>query len=286
MIRRRLWQAAAVGAIAMSGLDPDEDPWAPDRPSAARMYDYYLGGSHHFAIDRQMADQAIALWPDLPRLMATNRAFMYRAVRYLSAQGVDQFLDIGSGLPTVGNVHEIAKHANPLAHVVYVDIDRMAVALARDILKDEAHVIAVEGDVRVPNRILQSYEVRRQLDFNQPIGLLLVALLHFIVDDEVAVESVRTLTNALAPGSYLVITHATNETRPELAREHEQLYARTPTPLKMRTRAGIAEFFRGLELVEPGLVFMPLWRPDGSYDEFRDDPERSSRFACMGRKPA
>ena len=249
------------------------------------MYDYYLVGSHSFAVDRRMAEQAIAMWPDLPRIAFANRAFLRRSVCFLTEQGIDQFLDIGSGLPTVGNVHEIAIRANSSARVVYVDIDPVAVAVSQNMLRGQSNVAAIEGDLREPVQILRHPQVRQVLDFTRPVGVLLVGVLHFVREDDVAWQSVRTLCEAVAPGSYLAMTHASNETRPELAREHEQLYARTPNPLKTRSLAEITRLLEDFQLVEPGLVFMPLWRPDGPDDLFLDDPERSSGFAAVGRKP-
>jgi SAM-dependent methyltransferase len=265
--------------------------WAPpeawaDRPNAARMYDYYLGGYHNFEPDREMAKQAIALWPDLPLIMRANRAFLRRAVTYLIGQGIDQFLDIGSGIPTVGNVHQVAKRANPDARVVYVDIDPVAVTQSRAILRGTPGVAAVQADVRAPERILGDPEVRALLDFGRPVAVLLVAVLHFVTDEAVAERSVRLLREALAPGSYLVICHASYEGVPAQREEHEALYARTPTPLKMRSRSKIQRFFAGFDMVEPGLVYIPLWRPERPDDLFVDEPERCTGFAGVGRKPS
>ena len=264
--------------------------WIPtdiplDRPSAARMYDYYLGGHHNFAIDRTMAEQAVAMWPDLPLIMRANRAFLRRAVNFLVDEGILQFLDIGSGIPTVGNVHEVAQRSKPAARVVYVDIDPIAVAHSAAILQDNPHATVIRGDVREPAQILDHPEIRRLLDVRQPLAVLLVALLHFIPDDEAAYRSVSALREALAPGSYLVISHASYEGMPQESREHEQLYTRTATPLKMRSHAEIARFFDGFELVQPGLVYIPLWRPEGPDDLFLDQPERCTGFAAIGRKP-
>jgi hypothetical protein len=264
--------------------------WVPadiplDRPSAARMYDYYLGGSHNFEIDRKAAEQAIAMWPELPLIMQANRTFLRRAVNYLSSEGVAQFLDIGSGMPTVSNVHEVAQRANPAARVVYVDIDPIAVAHSEALLRGNPNAAIIQGDARRPEQILDHPQVRRLLDLRQPLAVLLVALLHFLVDDEEAHRAVRALREALAPGSYLVVSHASYEGMPEKSREHEQLYARMPTPLRMRSRAAIARFFDGFELVEPGIVFLPLWRPEGPHDLFLDQPERCTGFAGVGRKP-
>jgi SAM-dependent methyltransferase len=249
------------------------------------MYDYYLGGHHNFQIDRQVGEQAIALWPDLPLIMRANRAFLRRAVNYIVAQGVTQFLDIGSGIPTVGNVHEVAQRADPTARVVYVDIDPIAVAHSEFILRGTSNVSVLRGDVRDPEAILAHPEVERLLDFRQPLAVLLVALLHFTTDNVEASAAVQTLRDALAPGSFLVISHASPEGMPQESREHEELYRRTPTPLRMRTRREIERFFGDFELIEPGLVFLPLWRPEGRDDVFLDQPERCTGFAAVGRKP-
>ena len=265
--------------------------WAPpdvplDRPSAARMYDYYLGGFHNFELDRQVAEQAIALWPDLPLIMRANRGFLRRAVTYLVGQGIDQFLDIGSGIPTVGNVHEVAHRGDPEAHVVYVDIDPIAVAHSRAILQATPNVAAIQADLRKPGQILADPQVHALLDLGRPIAVLVVAVLHFLPDDLEAAGSIRVLRDALAPGSYLVISHATYEGMPEKSREHEELYARTPNPLKTRSHAEIQAFLGDFELIEPGLVYLPLWRPEGADDLFLDHPERCSGFAGVARKRA
>lgn len=262
--------------------------WAPqgielDRPSAARMYDYYLGGSHNFAIDRAAAEQAMAMWHDLPLIMQANRAFLRRAVRFLVAQGISQFLDIGSGIPTVGNVHEVAQQANPESRVVYVDIDPVAVAHSRAILADNPRAAVVQGDARDPAHLLAQPEVQRLLDLRRPVAVLLIALLHFVPDDEDAYGLVRSVRDAIVPGSFIAISHASFEGRPEESESHTQLYSRTPTPMMMRSRRDIERFFDGLHLVEPGVVYLPLWRPE-SPDDVDDHPERFTGFAGIGRK--
>lgn len=264
--------------------------WAPadipfDKPSAARMYDYYLGGHHNFEIDRKTAEQAIAMWPDLPLIMRVNRAFLRRAVEYLVAQGVDQFLDIGSGIPTVGNVHEIAQRADGNARVVYVDIDPITVAHSEAILQGSPNVDVIQGDIRQPSQILNHPQVRRLLDFEKPVAVLLVAVLHFVTDNEEIRRSMQVLREALASGSYLVISHASYEGKPVETQEHATLYRQTSTPIMMRSRRDIELFFEGFDLVEPGLVYFPLWRPEGPDDLFLDQPERSPGFAGVGRKP-
>lgn len=261
------------------------DDVALDQPSAARMYDYYLGGSHNFAIDRRMAKQAMAMWPDLPLIMQANRAFLRRAVRFLVARGIQQFLDIGSGIPTVGNVHEVAQQANPAARVVYVDIDPVAVAHSQVILDANPDAAVIQADARRPEHILTHPTVHRLLDFQQPVAVLLVALLHFIVDDAEVRDLIRRLHAALPSGSYLAMTHASYEGKPRESQEHQRLYARTSTPMTMRARDEIAGFFDRFEVVEPGIVYIPLWRPEGPDDVLLDQPERCTGFAGVGYKP-
>jgi len=256
-----------------------------DKPSAARMYDYYLGGHHNFEIDRKMAEQAIASWPDLPLIMQANRAFLRRAVNYVIDQGIDQFLDIGSGIPTIGNVHEIAQRANKNARVVYVDVDPVTVAHSESILQGTSSVGVIQGDIRQPAQILAHPTVRELLDFDKPVAVLMVAVLHFVIDDEEIQRSLPALRGVLTSGSYVVIAHASNEDKPRETREHETLYRQTSTPITMRPRHAIEQFFDGFDLIDPGLVYYPLWRPEGPNDLFLDQPERSPGLAGVGRKP-
>jgi hypothetical protein len=250
------------------------------------MYDYFLGGYHNFAIDRQAADQITALYPDAALAARTNRSFLRRAVTFLLAQGIDQFLDIGSGIPTVGNVHEIVAGLRPDARVIYVDIDPVAVTYSQTILEGNRNVSAIHGDVRAPAELLRNAEVRRLIDFQRPLAILMVALLHFVPTDTEAQQVVKALTAGVSSGSYLVISHVTNEyLSPEVIAESEAVYARSTTPSKLRSRAQIAALFDGLELVEPGLVLVPQWRPDEADDLFMDMPEQSMFFAGVGRKP-
>ncbi|MDT0344308.1 SAM-dependent methyltransferase [Streptomyces litchfieldiae] len=263
--------------------------WAPQGidlsvPSVARMYDYYLGGSHNFEADRAAARRAIEAFPGLPKIMQANRAFMRRAVRYAMAQGVTQFLDIGSGIPTFGNVHEIARDAGDGARVVYVDNDPVAVAHSRAVLAGDDRADIVAADFRSPASILGSEPVTRLLDLERPVALLLVALLHFLDNDEKPHEHVAELRDALAPGSLLVLTHASVERGPATVEQGDRIsdvYRRGGSTLVMRSSAEIARFFEGFELVEPGLVPLPDWRPDGPLDE--EDPIVYSGFAGVGR---
>jgi SAM-dependent methyltransferase len=261
-----------------------------NRPNAARMYDYFLGGHHNFEIDRHAADQAIALWPDFPLVMQVIRAFLRRAVRFLVAEGIDQFLDVGSGIPTVGNVHEVAQQANPAARVVYVDVDPIAVAQSRALLRDNRRATVIPGDVRQPERILSHPEVARLLDLRQPVGLLVVAVLHFIGDEADPNRAMRVFREALAPGSFLAIQHASDEglsqetLSPEAYNQLVEIYRRTPTPIILRPRVEVARMFGDFELVPPGLVGTPLWRPEGPEDLFLNEPARAPGYAGLGRK--
>ena len=246
------------------------------------MYDYYLGGLHNFTADRRMAQEAIRMWPELPQIMQANRAFLRRAVRYIVGQGVTQILDIGSGIPTVGNSHEVAQQADPHARVAYVDADPVAVAHSRAILADNANTVVLQADLREPELILADPEVNRIIDFDRPVVVLLIAVLHFMKDEDDPAGVIAALRNALAPGSYLAISHASPEGQDDRAANHQKLYSMTPTPMTMRSQSEIREFFAGFDLVEPGLVRMPAWRPDLPYDV--DEPNRVPGFAGVGRR--
>jgi hypothetical protein len=263
-----------------------------DKPNPARMYDYLLGGSHNLASDRHAAEQLTALYPETPLVARANRAFLHRAVRFLVAQGLTQFLDIGSGIPTVGNVHEIAHRHNPAARVVYVDRDPIAVELSTRLLRDDPRTIIVQADARQADELLHHPAVQQHLDFRQPLGLLLVGMLYFVTDDGEALRLVHTLCAALAAGSYLALSHPTHEVTVEgigssaaLQQEAEGIYAQSTSPLKTRSRAQIAAYFAGLELVAPGLVYLPAWRPEDPQAPFQGQPERAAFLAGVARKP-
>jgi hypothetical protein len=257
-----------------------------DKPSAARIYDYLLGGFHNFEIDRTAAEQALQVLPDVRLTAQANRAFLRRVVNFLVERGIDQFLDIGSGIPTAGNVHEVAQAGNPAARVVYVDIDPVAVSHSRSILQDNPDASVIQADARRTEQVLHHPEVRRLLDFSRPAAVLLISVLHLIADDEEAYHVVRSLRDAVAPGSYIAIAHGTYEgSPPEVSRRLREIGARTTTPTKSRSRRAIERFFDGLELVEPGLVFVPIWRPEGPDDVFLNEPERSRNLGGVARKP-
>jgi SAM-dependent methyltransferase len=250
----------------------DQPSWVPPgvdtkRANVARVYDYLLGGSHNFLADQDVGRMVVALEPNARAIGQANRAFLGRAVRFLAAAGIRQFLDIGSGIPTEGNVHEVAQQATPGARVVYADIDPVAVAHSKAILAGHPGATIIEGDLREPEKILSHEAARGVLDFGRPAGLLLVAVLHFISDAEDPWRIVATLRDALAPGSYLVLCHGTEEGKPAAAHAAERLYHRSVAGnLHMRSRAEIERFFDGFELVPPGVVDIPSWRPDGPVD--------------------
>ncbi|MFJ9623984.1 SAM-dependent methyltransferase [Streptomyces sp. NPDC101181] len=265
--------------------------WAPQGidisvPSVSRMYDFYLGGSHNFEVDREAARKAMEFLPGLPKIMQANRAFMRRAVRHAVAAGIDQFLDIGSGIPTFGNVHEVAQAADPAAKVAYVDHDPVAVAHSQAVLEGNDRAVAVAADLRGPKDILTNPEITGLLDLERPVALLLVAVLHFLEDADEPYAAVAELRDALAPGSLLVLTHASYEGIP-LPREQAAgtigVYRTIRNPLIMRSHEEIGRFFDGYELLEPGLVPMPEWRPEDPQAPGQEDPYAFSGFAGVGR---
>jgi hypothetical protein len=245
---------------SQSAGSPESLP--PDRPSPARMYDYFLGGFHNFAVDRQAAEQVAALFPDFPLVARANRAFLRRAVRFLIDAGIDQFLDIGSGIPTV-------------------------VAQSRRLLAGNPYAAVIQADARQADEVLAHPDLARVLDLRRPVAVLLIAFLHFVMDDAQADEIVRAFRGAMAPGSYLALSHgcAPDDFPQDVAQQVGQIYARSTNPAKPRSRDAIRAYFAGLELVPPGVVFAPLWRPEGPDDILFDEPERSGVLAGVGRKP-
>jgi hypothetical protein len=275
-----------TATVTREGIGVERPAWAPaeldlDRPNAARMYDYYLGGSHNFAVDRELAAKVLEAWPDMPRAAQANRAFLRRAVRFLAAEGIRQFLDIGSGIPTVGNVHEVAQAAAADARVVYVDTDPVAVAHSRAILAGDEQTAVVEADGRDPGALLSNPAVTAVLDPAKPVGLLLVALLHFVPDEQDPRSILAGYAAALAPGSWVAVSHGSTDSAPGVAKM-EALYQRTATPVRFRSRDELAELLRDVELVEPGVEFLPAWRPDHP-DDVGPDATWASGYAAVGR---
>jgi hypothetical protein len=268
-------------------LDPST--WTPagvdvERPSAARIYDYLLGGAHNFASDRQVAEQALAVRPDLRVQAFANRDFLGRAVDYVARTGIRQFLDIGSGIPTVGSVHEIARRANPDARVVYVDQDPVAVAHAQAILDGDRHTAVIQEDLRDPDRILRHPATRAVLDLDEPVAVLLVAILHVIPDSDDPYGIVAALHRGVATGSYLVVAHGTADTAPDEAARLQAVSRNTNTPMTLRSRSEVERFFDGWDLVDPGIAWAPLRRPRPDAEQ-PEHPERSSNLVAVGRKP-
>jgi S-adenosyl methyltransferase len=253
--------------------EESEPDWAPPgvdikRANVARVYDYWLGGTHNFLADQDAGRAIAAVEPLMRDIARVNRAFLGRAVRFMSANGIDQFLDIGSGIPTSGNVHEIAQQANPAARVAYVDVDPVAIAHSKAILAGNENAAIADADVREPEKIRRHETVTRLIDFSQPVGLILMVVLHFISDAENPWQLLATLSDSLVPGSYLVLGHATSDGRkPIVAQAAETAYNRSvATQLHLRSTAQVQRLFDGFDLVEPGLVYSPKWRPEGADD--------------------
>ncbi|MEV4316033.1 SAM-dependent methyltransferase [Actinocrispum sp. NPDC049592] len=243
-----------------------ERNWIPDdvdinRPSVARVYDYALGGAHNLACDRAVFQQLLAIHPRVREMAWTNRAFLRRAVLYMMDQGIRQFLDLGSGIPTVGNVHEIAQRADPEARVVYVDREDIAVAHSRLLLERNPLATIVEADITRPDHVLRHPDAQRLLDFAQPVGLLAMTVGHYVPDDQVR-EVFRTYRDAVAPGSMLGITHLTND----FAVPTDEMIATASRAggdgMYSRTKAEVAALFGDFELCPPGIVQPSGWHPD------------------------
>ncbi|MFG2007196.1 SAM-dependent methyltransferase [Spirillospora sp. NPDC048911] len=231
-------------------------------PNVARMYDYLLGGKDNYATDRAAVDEVVRHAPDTPFMARENRAFLGRAVRFLAESGVRQFVDIGSGLPTQGNVHEIAHHIAPDSRVLYVDVDPIVLAHGRAILASTPGVAVIQGDARRVEDILTDPEATALIDFDQPIAVLMLAVLHFIGDDDDPPGIAARLRDAMAPGSYLTVSHVTADFDADRrVREAGAVYEKATSQITLRSRAEVMRMFEGFELVEPGLSTLSLWRP-------------------------
>ena len=257
------------------------------RPHPSRMYDYYIGGKNHFAADRAVADTALASWPAARIGLRENRRFLGRAVRYLAGEAqVRQFLDIGSGLPTAANVHEIAQAVDPSCRVVYVDHDPMVLAHARALLasKPEGRTAYIQADMKSPLDILLSPVVRSVIDFDEPVALMLVAVLHFLEEGDKPETVLSTLLEALPSGSYLAASHMTLEHDPVGVGGGQRAYHEAGLPMHARDADEFASLtFSGLELVPPGLVLVSEWRPESKAP--RPTPAEVSCYGGVARKP-
>lgn len=256
--------------------------WAPDdvditRPSVARVYDYYLGGSHNFPADREMAREVIRTMPGLPGILRANRAFLRRAVQYIAGTGVTQFLDLGSGIPTVGSVHEVAKAVAPDARIVYVDTDSVAVAHSRAIVSGIDGVEVVQADMRRADDVLTDERLTSVLDLSQPVAVLMVAVLHFVPDSDDPGGIISSYQRVMAPGSFISITHAIDDVDPEQAAEVKRLYERTPSPMTFRSATQLNAMLTGFELTDP----LTSWWP--RTDDAEDHIERYAGYYVVGR---
>jgi S-adenosyl methyltransferase len=255
------------------------------RPHVARVYDYLLGGKDNFAADRAVGDRMIASLPAVQVGVRAQRDVLGRVVRFLVGEvGIGQLLDIGSGLPTAENVHEIAQRIDPATRVVYLDNDPVVLSHARALLADDKATFAADGDLRDPSGILSHPDVLDHLDWDEPIGLLMCGILHYILDEENPAELVETLYRALPRGSYVFIHHLLDLEDPAAATLQEQMRAGLGRA-QFRTRAQIMKLFDGLELVDPGLVLVPAWRPDPATPGVRDHPVLQLACAGVARKP-
>jgi S-adenosyl methyltransferase len=250
-------------------------------PNAARMYDYYLGGKDNFPADREAAKQVIAAYPETRKLARDNRRFLTRAVWFAADHGIRQFIEVGSGMPTRPNVHEVARQVRPDARVVYVDNDPVVTTHHRAMWAHCDGVSVVHGDMRYPQHILSDPQLSRLIDFDAPIAVLCVAVLHFIRDEEYPEDIIAAFRWRMSPGSYLVLSHvASDNADAELLAKISDTYKDATAPAVPRTSADIARFFIGLELVEPGLVDVSQWRPDA-----RSRATKIRILGGVGRKP-
>ncbi|GAA3661210.1 SAM-dependent methyltransferase [Nonomuraea antimicrobica] len=270
----------------MSSAEPQLPGVDPSVPSVARMYDFYLGGKDHFRADRVAAEKIIAIVPEVRETARDNRAFIGKAVRLMAEQGVRQFLDLGAGLPTQENVHQVAQRVAPDARVVYVDNDPIVLTHARALLAETSETLAVWGDVTDPAAVLASPEVTGHLDFDRPVAVLMSAVLHFVPDDEQVSGIVAALRAPLVPGSHLLITHFyAPDTDDPRVRAGQQVYRSTkPGALVARSLKQISAYFDGMTLLEPGLVPVKSWRPDSELDRLVEvDLTVPSLVGAVGR---
>ncbi|KPM51004.1 hypothetical protein CcI49_09620 [Frankia sp. CcI49] len=264
------------------GGDPGAD-LRTDRPTPARMYDFFLGGKDNFEVDRTAAaavDSALGKTMTFD-IVWENRRFLQRATRWLANAGIDQFLDIGTGLPTQGNVHEIAQQVNPDARVVYVDNDPIVLAHGRALLATNKTTTIITADAREPRSILDHPDAGALIDFSRPVAVLSVALFHFIQDGERPRELLAEFMSAVPAGSFLTLSHLTTDGPPaEGVARTEAAYENATSPIIFRPRAAIEGFFSGLDLVEPGIVRPWQWNPGDD-----DSPRTDWLFAGVARKP-
>ena len=232
------------------------------RPAAARMYDAFLGGCHNFGVERAIVERIEAALPGIAGTYVESRAFLRRAVEYLLARGVRQFLDLGSGIPTIGHVHEVARRRTRHFRVVYVDNEPLTVAHSKPLLAANLNAGITNADIRDPQAVLESSEVRAMLRMDEPVGLLMSSVLHFIPDSDEPADLVAEYRDRLAPGSHLLISHLTDDHDPVTARTLADHYAETSDPVHLRDAERIEDFFGEFTRVPPGTTWLAEWRPD------------------------
>jgi O-methyltransferase involved in polyketide biosynthesis len=261
---------------------PDLPEFDTTVASPARVWNYWLGGKDHFAVDREAAEKVVAVYPSLPQIALATRRFLVDAVRLLTdTYGVRQFLDIGTGLPTADNTHEVAQRLAPESRIVYVDFDPSVLRHAQALLTStpEGRTDYIQADLRAPETILSA--AARTLDFSKPVAVLLIAVLHFIPDADGPHEIVQRLLDAVPPGSYLVVQHAPSDIRgDEMAASARHYNAAAAASIGARTRDEVARFFDGLEMIGPGLVNLPQW-----WAQERSDDRGVTSYVGIGRKP-
>jgi hypothetical protein len=248
--------------------DSGEEPYEIDvtTPSVARMYDYYLGGKDNYAADREAARLVLGAAPDVPLAALENREFLKRAMQYLAAErGISQFVDIGPGLPTQANIHQLAHKHDPGAKVAYIDNDASVLVHSRALLDGVPGVTLLPGDLREPEAILEDPGLTAVIDFSRPVALLMTLVLHFVPPDDDPYGLVATYRDALCPGSFLVLSHVTGDDREPGMLAGVGAYENASAPLILRTRSQVQEFFNGFDLIDPGVVFLSQWRPTGEY---------------------
>jgi hypothetical protein len=269
-----------------------DNGWPADRidtnsAHSARIYDYIIGGKDYYPADKEAGDAMSREWPAMPVHMRANRDFMHRAVRFLAQEaGIRQFLDIGTGIPTSPNLHEIAQAAAPDSRVVYVDNDPIVLTLSQGLLASAptGRTAYVEADMRDPAAILAAPELSDTLDLSRPVALTVIAIVHFVLDEDDAVGIVRRLLEPLPSGSYLAMSIGTADFAPEEVGRVAREYGKRDMPMRLRTMPEAEEFFEGLDLVEPGIAQVHKWRPDGTSTEAIKD-EDIAMYGAVARKP-
>lgn len=255
-----------------------------DKPNAARVYDYFIGGKLNYALDRHFAERVLVELPTVRDICLLNRYWLRRVVRFGIEQGIRQFLDIGSGMPTEGHVHEIAQSAAPESRVIYVDNEPVAVAHSQIVLDGNNRAAMVNADGEEPEAVIGHPVTQRMLNFDEPVMVILAAFVHFIPDERDPAALIARYRHLLAPGSYLAVSSDTGDLQDEEMFRAVALYQDTTNPLYLRSREELAALMDGFDLVEPGVVFTPEWRPDDPAD-VGQHPERAGILAVVGRKP-